>query len=219
MSFDIEKNGDIKVNVNFNTKNFKNIFAVVYLSRFDNKYEVEYASRHTKLYANGEYYKLETDNIYKSIIFAVDQIISKADAKLTDAFGLNKTYRKFAQSISFEGKVEYVIDENFNPSELSCILHAKMGNYEYCFWVKTKIGHTQYYDVKYAINAEVTDQNNVKLLEKQIMMTRDEFNNVSTCTKILKQHIMKPLYWELCVNDLEKTNHVKVRKYKLHWKE
>ncbi len=69
MSFDIEKNGDIKVNVNFDTKKFKNILAVVHLSRFDNKYEAEYSvSRHDKLHANGEYYKLETDNIYKSII-------------------------------------------------------------------------------------------------------------------------------------------------------
>ena len=205
MSFDIEKNGDIKVNVNFDTKNFKNILALVHLSRFDNKYEVEYlVSRHDKLNANGSYYKLETDNIYGSIISAIDQIIGKADAKLADAFGLNMNFHKFAKSISFERKDEYVVDEDFDPSELSCIMHAKMGNYEYCFWVRAKVDHTQYYDVRYTINVEVTDQNDVKLLEKQIMMTKDEFNNVATCTKILKQHIMKPLYWELCVKDLEK---------------
>ena len=102
MSFDIEKNGDIKVNVNFDTKNFKNILALVYLSRFDNKYEAEYSvSRHDKLQSNGSYYKLETDNIYGSIISALDQIISKADAKLADAFGLNMNFHKFAQSINF----------------------------------------------------------------------------------------------------------------------
>ena len=218
MSFDIEKNGDIKVNINFDTKNFKNIFAVVYLSRFDDKYEVEYSvSQHDKLNVNGSYYKLETDNIYKSIIFAVDQIIGKADAKLTDAFGLNMNYHKFEQSISFERKVEYVVDEDFNPSELSCIMHAKKGNYGYCFWVKAK-KHRQYQDDKCAINVELSDQSNTKFLGKQIMMTKYQFSNVDTCMKILKQYITEPLYWELCVKDLEKRNHVKVSKYKLHWK-
>ena len=221
MSFDIEKNGDIKVNVNFSTKNFKNIFAVVYLSRFDNKYEVEYSvSRHDKFdkfHANGSYYKLETDNIYGSIISALDQIIGKADGKLTDAFGLNMNFHKFAQSISFERKVEYVVDENFNPRELSCIMHAKKGNYGYCFWVKAK-KHRQYQDDKCAINVELSDQSNTKFLGKQIMMTKYQFSNVDTFMKILKQYITEPLYWELCVKDLEKRNHVKVRKYKLHWK-
>ena len=32
MSFDIEKNGDIKVNVNFDTKNFKNILAGIFIT-------------------------------------------------------------------------------------------------------------------------------------------------------------------------------------------
>ena len=218
MSFDIEKNGDIKVNVNFDTKNFKNILALVYLSRFDNKYEAEYSvSRHDKLNANGSYYKLETDNIYGSIISALDQIISKADAKLADAFGLNMNFHKFAQSISFERKVEYAVDKDFNPSELSCIMHAKKGNYGYCFWVKAK-KHREYQDDRCAINVELTDQSNVKFLGKQIMMTKYNFSNVATCVKILKQYIAEPLYWELCVKDLEKTHHVKVRKYKLHWK-
>lgn len=218
MSFDIEKNGDIKVNVNFDTKNFKNILALVHLSRFDNKYEAEYSvSRHDKLNANGSYYKLETDNIYGSIISALDQIISKADAKLADAFGLNMNFHKFAQSISFERKVEYVVDEDFNPSELSCIMHAKKGNYGYCFWVKAK-KHRQYQDDKYTINVELSDQSNTKFLGKQIMMTKYQFSNVDTCMKILKQYITEPLYWELCVKYLEKRNHVKVRKYKLHWK-
>ena len=218
MSFDIKKNGDIKVNVNFSTKKFKNILALIQLSRFDNKYEAEYSvSQHDKLNANGSYYKLETDNIYKSIIFAVDQIIGKADAKLTDAFGLNMDYHKFEQSISFESKVEYTVDEDFNPSELSCVLHAKMGNYGYCFWVKAK-KHREYQDDRCAINVELTDQSNVKFLGKQIMMSKYNFSNVATCMKILKQYIAEPLYWELCVKDLEKRNHVKVRKYKLHWK-
>lgn len=218
VSFDIEKNGDIKVNVNFDIKHFKSILAVVYLSRFDNKYIVDYyaVSRHNKLRTNGSYHKLETNNVYESILFAIDQIIDKDNDEFIDAFGLNTAYRKFEQSIGFEGKIEYVVDEEFNPSELSCVLHAKMGNYGYCFWVKAKMDHTQYYDIRYAINVEVTDQSNIKFLGKQIMMTRDEFSNVTTCMKILKHHIAEPLYQELCVKDLEKTYRAKVRKYKLN---
>lgn len=219
MSFDIEKNGDIKVNVNFDTKNFKNILALVYLSRFDNKYEVEYSvSQHDKLNANGSYYKLETDNIYKSIIFAVDQIIGKADAKLADAFGLNMNYHKFVQSIRFEGKTEYVVDKDFNPSELSCVLHVEKGNYGYCFWVKAKMGLVRHSDGKCAIDVELTNQSNAKFLGKQIMMTRDQFGNVATCLKILKSCITNPLYYEMCMRDIKKKHHVKVGKYKLYWR-
>lgn len=216
ISFDTEKDDDIEVEVNFDTIDFKNILASVHLSRFDNEYEVDYlVPRHNNLHTYGRY-KIKTTNKYESILSAIDQIICKDNDKLMEAFGLKANYLKFAQSISFEGKVKYVIGKDFNPSELSCVMYAKMGSNGYCFWVKAKIDYTDYCDGKYSIDVKLTDQNNSKFLEKQIMMTRDQFRNVDTCMKILKQYITDPLYYEMCIK-CKKQPQVKVGKYKFYW--
>lgn len=217
ISFDTEKDGDIKVDVDFDTKNFKSILASVHLSRFDNTYEVDYLVRNNKLHTYGSVYKIKTTNMYESILSAIDQIIGKDNDKLINAFGLNMNYHKFVQSIRFEKKIEYVIDKDLNPSELSCILHAERGNYGYCFWVKAKMGLVRHSDGKCAVDVELTNQSNAKFLGKQIMMTRDQFGNTATCLKILKSCITKPLYYEMCIRDIKKKHQVKVGKYKLYW--